>query len=146
MEHPFGSNVHPRRGVQGIQGRWLFRGFVGDEILPSDVGIIIIHEIRIPITQPGFNGILERRAGFRGSNWAYLGRNRPLPGCNRLRDSNERLRDSNQTNLHLPRGCMRFRGFARIRKVSLTESPNFQGCFFSLKRLLPAPQHQAELG
>ena len=49
----------------------LFRGFVGDEILPSDVGIIIKHEIRIPITQPGFNGILERRAGF--FSWLHLG-------------------------------------------------------------------------
>ena len=38
-----------RPGEQWKKGRWLFRGFVGDEILPSYVGIIINHEIRIPI-------------------------------------------------------------------------------------------------
>ena len=31
----------------------LFRVFVGDEMLPTYVGIIINHEIRIPINQPG---------------------------------------------------------------------------------------------
>ena len=30
--------------------------YVGDDILPSYMGIIINHDIRIPITQPGFNG------------------------------------------------------------------------------------------
>ena len=34
----------------------LFRAFFGDEILPSHVGIMINHEIRIPIKQPGFHG------------------------------------------------------------------------------------------
>ena len=34
----------------------MWRGFVGDEILPSYVGILINHEIRIPIKQPGFSG------------------------------------------------------------------------------------------
>ena len=34
---------------------WLFRGFVGDEILPSYVGSIINHEVRISIKQPGLN-------------------------------------------------------------------------------------------
>ena len=29
---------------------------IGDEILPNYIGIIINHEIRIPINQPGFNG------------------------------------------------------------------------------------------
>ena len=28
-------------------------GYIGDEILPSYIGIIINHEIRIPINQPG---------------------------------------------------------------------------------------------
>ena len=31
--------------------------YEGDEILPSYIGIIIRHEIRIPINQPGFNGM-----------------------------------------------------------------------------------------
>ncbi len=35
-------------------------GYIGDEFLPSYIGIImdyfISHEIRIPINQPGFNG------------------------------------------------------------------------------------------
>ncbi len=31
-----------------------WRGFVGDEILPSYVGILVNHEIRIHIKQPGF--------------------------------------------------------------------------------------------
>ena len=31
-------------------------GYVGDEILPSYKRIIINHEIRIPIEQPGFHG------------------------------------------------------------------------------------------
>ncbi len=30
--------------------------YIGDEILPNYMGIIIDHEIRIPINQPGFNG------------------------------------------------------------------------------------------
>ena len=39
------------------KGPWLFRGFVGDEKLPSYVGIIISWTIRrISIYQPGFNG------------------------------------------------------------------------------------------
>ena len=37
------------------RGPWLFRGFVGDEILPSYVGYV-----RIPINQPGFNGKSSR--------------------------------------------------------------------------------------
>ena len=32
----------------------VFRIFVGDEILPSYAGIIINHEIRLPIKQPAF--------------------------------------------------------------------------------------------
>ena len=32
-------------------------GFIGDEQLPSYLGIIINHEIRIPINQPGFHGM-----------------------------------------------------------------------------------------
>ena len=31
-------------------------GYLRDEILPSYIGVIINHEIRIPINQPGFNG------------------------------------------------------------------------------------------
>ena len=31
-------------------------GCLGDEILPSYVGIIINHELKIPINQPGFHG------------------------------------------------------------------------------------------
>ena len=31
--------------------------YIGDEILPSYIGIKISHEIRIPINQPGFNGM-----------------------------------------------------------------------------------------
>ena len=33
------------------QKNMLFRGFFGDEILPRYIGIIINHEIRIPIQQ-----------------------------------------------------------------------------------------------
>ena len=31
-------------------------GYIGDKILLSYIGIIINHEMRIPINQPGFNG------------------------------------------------------------------------------------------
>ena len=34
---------------------WLL--YIEDEILPSDIEIIMGHEIRIPINQPGFNGM-----------------------------------------------------------------------------------------
>ena len=43
---------------------WL--GYIGDEILPSYIGIIISHEIRIPINQPGFQW-KEVKGFFRGS-------------------------------------------------------------------------------
>ena len=33
---------------------WL--DYIGDEIPPRYIGIIINHEIRIPVNQPGFNG------------------------------------------------------------------------------------------
>ena len=43
---------------------WL--GYIGDEILPSYIGIIISHEIRIPINQPGFQWKVIK-GFFRGS-------------------------------------------------------------------------------
>ena len=45
-----------------------FPGFVGDDILPSYVGIIINHESRIPIKLPGFHGKYIRPGFFRGSS------------------------------------------------------------------------------
>ena len=40
------------------QTTWLFKGYLGDDKLPSYVGItyFIHHEIRTPINQPGFHG------------------------------------------------------------------------------------------
>ena len=38
------------------KGSWLFRVYIYGILLPSYVGILINHEIRIPIKQPGFHG------------------------------------------------------------------------------------------
>ena len=43
--------------IEQLKKNLRFRGiYIGDEILPSYVGMIVNHEIRILIKQPGFNG------------------------------------------------------------------------------------------
>ena len=43
-------------GTGWLIALWDCLGCIGDEILPKYIGIIVNHEIRIPIKQPGFNG------------------------------------------------------------------------------------------
>ena len=59
-------------------------GYIGDEILPSYIGIIVNHEIRIPIKQL----IMESKRVFFVAHIFYLGNNPyqvgPLPVISRV--------------------------------------------------------------
>ena len=54
--HPYGKLVDNFLLAEKRGGSLVFLGYIGDEILPSYMGIIINFIIRIPIKQPGFNG------------------------------------------------------------------------------------------
>ena len=47
---------------------WL--GYIGDEILPSYIGIMRHHEIRIPINQPGFKQESKGPGFFSWLKWS----------------------------------------------------------------------------
>jgi len=46
--------------------------YIRDEILPNYIGIIISHEIRIPINQPGFNGMSSQGFDPCSNGWAKI--------------------------------------------------------------------------